>query len=111
MRVSVIGISDGAFIDELRTRAGEVSIDRLLDDSDVVVLGLVSLGNLRRLRTIAASIARDGAIWTIRPRGHDVLSEAAVLKAGKVAGLVDVKVARFSHTHTAEKFVIPIARR
>jgi len=31
--------------------------------------------------------------------------------AGKRAGLVDVKVARYSETHTAEKFVIPLARR
>jgi hypothetical protein len=33
------------------------------------------------------------------------------MRAGKLAGLVDVKVARFSDTHTAEKFVIPVARR
>jgi len=29
----------------------------------------------------------------------------------KAAGLVDVKVVRFSDTHTAEKFVIPLASR
>jgi hypothetical protein len=33
------------------------------------------------------------------------------MRAGKEAGLVDVKVVRFSETHTAEKFVIPRARR
>jgi hypothetical protein len=33
------------------------------------------------------------------------------MKAGKAAGLVDVKVARFSDTHTAEKFVIPVRDR
>jgi hypothetical protein len=31
--------------------------------------------------------------------------------AGKAAGLVDVKVAGFSATHTALKLVIPAARR
>jgi hypothetical protein len=34
-----------------------------------------------------------------------------VRTAGKAAGLVDVKVARFSETHTAEKFVVPVAKR
>jgi hypothetical protein len=33
------------------------------------------------------------------------------MAAGKAAGLVDVKVVRFSETHTAEKFVIPKSRR
>lgn len=34
-----------------------------------------------------------------------------VLQAGRQAGLTDTKVARFSGTHTALKFVIPLARR
>jgi hypothetical protein len=33
------------------------------------------------------------------------------MHGGKSAGLVDVKVVRFSRTHTAEKFVIPVTRR
>ena len=56
-------------------------------------------------------LKRDGAIWVIRPKGHADISERDVMKAGKTAGLVDVKVVRFSETHTAEKFVIPVARR
>ncbi|PYR70118.1 MAG: hypothetical protein DMF88_03745 [Acidobacteria bacterium] len=51
------------------------------------------------------------AIWVIRPKGSQQISESDVMKAGKAAGLVDVKVARFSETHTAEKFVIPVSRR
>jgi hypothetical protein len=35
----------------------------------------------------------------------------AVMRAGKAAGLVGVKVVSFSSTHTVEKFVIPVARR
>ena len=33
------------------------------------------------------------------------------MAAGKRAGLVDVKVVSFSETLTAEKFVIPVAKR
>jgi hypothetical protein len=47
----------------------------------------------------------------IRPKGVTQITEADVLTAGKAAGLVDTKVARFSDTHTAEKLVIPKERR
>ena len=52
-------------------------------------------------------IPEDGAIWSIRPKGVAEVSEAAVRAAALAAGLVDVKVARVSATHTAEKFVLP----
>ena len=54
---------------------------------------------------------RDGSLWTIRPKGSPHVSESDVMKAGQAAGLVDVKVVRFSETHTAEKFVIPVKNR
>ena len=41
---------------------------------------------------------------------HD-LTEAMVIGAGRDAGLTDIKIARISDTHTAMKFVIPVARR
>jgi hypothetical protein len=47
----------------------------------------------------------------IRPKGKAVITESDVMAAGKKAGLVDVKVVSFSETHTAEKFVIPVAKR
>lgn len=33
------------------------------------------------------------------------------MKAGKMAGLVDVEIVKFSESHTALKFVIPLAKR
>jgi hypothetical protein len=47
----------------------------------------------------------------IRPKGRPEISERSVMAAGKAAGLVDVKVVAFSSTHTAEKFMIPVANR
>jgi hypothetical protein len=40
-----------------------------------------------------------------KPRSRESMA------AGKAAGLVDVKVVSFSETHTAEKFVVPVAKR
>jgi len=60
---------------------------------------------------LKCSLKPNGALWVIRPKGRPEISERAVMDAGKAAGLVDVKVVSFSPTHTAEKFVIPIAKR
>ena len=50
-------------------------------------------------------------MWVVAPRGSADVREADVLAAGKAAGLVDVKVVRFSPTRTAHKFVIPVNHR
>jgi hypothetical protein len=53
----------------------------------------------------------DGAIWVVYPKGVTAIREIEVLNAGREAGLKDVKVASFSPTHTALKFVVPIEKR
>jgi hypothetical protein len=50
-------------------------------------------------------------VWAIYPKGRRELSEDTVRAAGRRAGLVDVKVVRFSETLGALKLVIPRARR
>jgi len=63
--------------------------------------------DLDRLAALKASLTPEGALWIIRPKDVKEITEADTMAAGKAAGLVDVKVVRFSDTHTAEKFVIP----
>jgi hypothetical protein len=41
----------------------------------------------------------------IYPKGVPQIKEIRVIQAGRAAGMKDVKVARFSATHTALKFV------
>ena len=60
---------------------------------------------------LARALSPRGGLWVIRPKGHAEISEAEVRAAARGAGLVDVKVASFSPTHTADKFVIPAAAR
>ncbi|MEP6915348.1 MAG: hypothetical protein ABJC89_06860 [Acidobacteriota bacterium] len=66
---------------------------------------------LPRLERLRSAIQPDGAVWVIRPKGRQEITEADVMAAGKHAGLVDVKVVSFFSTHTAEKFVIPVRLR
>lgn len=63
------------------------------------------------LEKLKSYLKPEGAIWIIRPKGVTAITENDVMVGGKKAGLVDVKVARFSDTHTAEKFVIPKSKR
>ena len=56
-------------------------------------------------------IAPNGSLWIVYPKGNKELKQDDIFKAGKSAGLVDVKVVSFSSTHTALKFVIPVSKR
>jgi hypothetical protein len=108
--VIVLGVDDASFASELKARGASVST-RLSGEADIIFYSAESRAALGRLEALQKNLKRDGAIWVIRPKGVAAITENDVMKAGKLAGLVDVKVARFSDTHTAEKFVIPVARR
>ncbi len=109
-RVVVLGVQDEEFLAQLTARAGDVSM-RLRKNADVVFLGAETADGLVRLVKLRDAIKRDGMIWTVTPKGKGGVREGDVMSAGKAAGLVDVKVAAFSATHTASKFVIPKAQR
>ena len=110
-RVSVVGVADESFLAELEGRVAQLSIGRVLKDSDAIFFGVTKEAELARLSKLVGSLKPDGAIWVIRPKGRPEISERAVMAAGKASGLVDVKVVSFSPTHTAEKFVIPVKDR
>ena len=66
---------------------------------------------LEQIASLRDQIARDGAIWVVRPKGRDDLTEGMVIAAGRGAGMHDIKIARISATHTGMKFVIPVEQR
>jgi len=110
-RVSAIGVFDRAFLEELEGAVAELSIGRAGKGRDAIFFGATKTAQLARLATLKLSLEPNGALWIIRPKGRPEISEQATMAAGKAAGLVDVKVVGFSPTHTAEKFVIPVAQR
>lgn len=63
------------------------------------------------VKSLAEKIRRNGVIWVVYPTGRTHIREVEVIAAGKAAGFVDNKVCRFSETHTALRFVIPLAKR
>jgi hypothetical protein len=109
-KVVVLGVRDAGFLAQLRARAPDVGT-RMRRGADVVFLAVEAPRDLARLAGIEAALARDGALWVVRPRGHAELGDEVLIAAAKRAGLVDNKICRFSDTHTAMRLVVPLARR
>jgi 3-polyprenyl-4-hydroxybenzoate decarboxylase len=108
--VSVVGIKDPDFLEELRRSGAEVSL-RQRKGADLVFFLAEDPVALMRLEELEALITRNGAIWVVSPKRRPEISDVVVIEAAKRAGLVDNKVVRFSETHTALRLVVPLTRR
>lgn len=108
-KVALLCMSDETFRTEL-DKAGvtPTTHDRNLD---AVFAGAGDRGELHDFGSWKRHIANDGAVWVVFPKGRKEITESDVLEAGRKVGLKDVKVVRFSETHTALKFVVPKAER
>jgi hypothetical protein len=110
VRISVLGVNDPGFLADLLRAGADVS-RRRRRRSDLVFLAIEGRSDLSRLGEVESHLEPAGAVWAVYPKGRKDLREVEVIEAGVAAGLVDNKVVRFSDTHTALRFVIPVARR
>lgn len=111
-KIAVVGVDDASFKAELEGRVGEVTFGKPKADSDGIFLGVSKPKDLEKLAALKPLLQKAGALWLIRPKGAGAaVTERETMAAGKAAGLVDVKVVSFSETHSAEKYVIPVAKR
>ena len=106
----LIGLRDARFRAGLSRQRVKIT-SRPAAGAALIFLGVSAKEDLGRIAVITRRMRADGAIWVVAPRGSPAVREADVLAAGRASGLVDVKVVRFSETHTAHKFVFPVARR
>jgi len=111
MRASVLDIHDDNFLRDLKSRTSDITAGQPAKDSDLIFFGAEHNDALEKVRGASRSLKPNGAIWIVYPKGKKHITESDVFAAGKRAGLVDVKVASFSATHTALKFVIPVENR
>ena len=109
--VLLLGIeTDRTFVRELRD-AGANARTSGSKAADMIFATFNHRDDLRRVASLVPRLKADGVLWTLRPKGSKQLTEAEMMRAGQAAGLVDVKVVSFSDVLTAEKFVVPVARR
>ena len=113
-RVAIVGPvdPDGSFRELLEERTNDVTDGEPLPDTDLVFLAADSVPELSSLPDLRSRIRPNGAIWVISKKGRGAtLRYAELLDTAQASGLVDNKVASFSDTHTALRFVIPVALR
>jgi len=115
-RVAIADVDDAEFRALLAERTTDVTdlgpADLPPPETDVVLFGAESIAALGRLADLQRTIRQGGAIWVVSRKGKAAtLRDVDVIDAAISVGLVDNKVASFSSTHTAQRLVIPLARR
>ncbi len=110
-KVSLFGSFALDFFMEIGGLTKSVSKGKVAADSEWIFFAANSEGELGALPKISKSMKGAAALWIVYPKGQKHITENDVLAAGRKAGLKDVKVAGFSSTHTALKFVIPLSQR
>lgn len=110
-RIAVLGVEGAEFLADLGARVPDYARGERIKDADIIFFSAESCADLAGLKSLAQSIQKTGAIWVVYPKGQAHIREMDVICAGKSAGLTDNKVCRFSDTHTALRFVVPVSRR
>jgi hypothetical protein len=110
-RVAVLGVESAEFLKDLSARVPEYSRGKRIAPADLIFFSAEARGDLSRLGSLVRLMQKNGAIWVVYPKGQTHIREIDVIEAGRAAGLTDNKVCSFSTTHTALRFVIPVAKR
>jgi len=110
-RISFLRLPSPELLKDARKSAAVFSDDKPLKDSDVIFFGADTTSDLTRAKKLLPSLASNGALWIVYPKGRKEITELQVLSAGREAELLDIKVVSYSPTHTALKFVRPKAKR
>ena len=111
LKISAVQMLDDGVVKDARAAAAEFSDDRLLPNSDIIFYGATAAPDLTKIKELLSSLASNGALWVVYPKGQKEITELQVLNAGREAGLVDIKVVSYSTMHTALKFVRPKVKR
>lgn len=101
-RVALLNLRDEEFRAELAA-GGAIVASRVSASCNFVFLGVGGLPDLDRLRTLEHGLGPGAAVWAVWIKGRRELNEDHIRRAAIAAGLVDVKVMRFSDTHSGLK--------
>lgn len=112
LKVAVVNLDNSAFIKQVRARTADIIVGKPRSKVDLVFMGADTFADLRRLHDVKNWIEPNGAVWVVRPKGgRSPLRDTDLIDAGLAAGLVDNKIASFSETHGAMRFVYRLRDR
>lgn len=110
--VALVGRHQESFSAALNARLAKAASQALRTRYDLIFVRIDAPRDLARLARAAAHLEPGGALWIFHPKGRGASpGESAVRAAGIAAGLVDNKISAYTDSHTATRFVIPLARR
>ena len=110
--MAIVELDDPDFVSLLRTRTTDIVRGHPREPVDLVFMGARELPDLKLLKDVKSWIEPNGAIWVVRPKGgRSGLRDTDLIEAGLAAGLVDNKIASFSDTHGAMRFVFRLRDR
>jgi hypothetical protein len=111
-RVAVVDLDDASFLKLLRSRTSDIVRGKPRTPCDIVFIGASEMRDLEKLQEAKTWIEPNGAIWVVRLKGgRGALRDTDLIGAGLAAGLVDNKIASFSDTHGAMRFVFRLRDR
>ncbi len=111
-RIALVGVHDEVFVRELEVRLAKAASSRLRSNYDIIFLRIDRIEDLGAIPGAASHLVMNGALWIFHPKGADASpKDGDVRQAGLAAGLVDNKISAYSETHTATRYVIPVAKR
>lgn len=105
-RVELLGKFEAGFVKEVSERTG-----RGAGAANWIFLAIEEKRNVSEVAKTSKKLRGAAGLWIVYPKAKKEVTELDVISAGRKAGLKDVKVVRFSQTHTALKFVIPVDER
>jgi hypothetical protein len=110
--VALVGRHDDAFTAALNARLAKAASQALRTQYDLIFVRIDASPDLARIARAASRLRPAGAVWVFHPKGRGASpNDAQVRAAGIAAGLVDNKISAYTESHTATRFVIPIAKR
>jgi hypothetical protein len=110
--VAIVGPHDPQFVTGLNAGLAKAASEALRTEYDLIFVRVDRPRDLARISRAAAHLKPNGALWVLHPKGRGASpADGEVRAAGIAAGLVDNKISAYSDSHTATRYVIPVARR
>ncbi|MBV9233914.1 MAG: DUF3052 family protein [Candidatus Eremiobacteraeota bacterium] len=110
--VALVGSHEETFTMNLNARLAKAASQSLRTRYDIIFLRIDAPRDLARIARAAVHLKASGALWVFHPKGRTASpTDAEVRSTGVAAGLVDNKISAYSESHTATRFVIPLALR
>jgi hypothetical protein len=110
--VALVGRHEASFTSSLNARLAKAASQALRTRYDLIFLRVDAPRDLARIARAVVHLRSNGALWVFHPKGRGASpTDAEVRSTGIAAGLVDNKISAYSDSHTATRFVIPLALR